>query len=101
MLFPAQAYGLPFVDPYLQSVNSEFNQGTNFAAAGSTVLPVTYLSPFYLDIQLREYRTFKTNVQNVFNPPDGSVPDEGTYSNAPTQVDPISAGRIERSIQLV
>ncbi|BBN15767.1 protein MpFUT [Marchantia polymorpha subsp. ruderalis] len=85
--FIAQAYGLPFVDPYLQSVNSEFNQGTNFAAAGSTVLPVTYLSPFYLDIQLREYRTFKTNVQNVFNPPDGSVPDEAKKARLPSPED--------------
>ncbi|KAG6552054.1 hypothetical protein Mapa_006360 [Marchantia paleacea] len=85
--FIAQAYGLPFVDPYLQSVNSEFNQGTNFAAAGSTVLPVTYLSPFYLDIQLREYRTFKTNVQNVYNPPDGSLPDEAKKARLPSPED--------------
>ncbi|KAL3683305.1 hypothetical protein R1sor_001327 [Riccia sorocarpa] len=85
--FIAQGYGLPFIDPYLQSVNSEYTQGTNFAAAGSTVLQVTYLSPFYLDIQLREYRTFKTNVQNVFAPPDGSVPDEAKKARLPAPED--------------
>ncbi|CAM6099026.1 unnamed protein product [Calypogeia fissa] len=71
--FIANGLGLPFLDPYQQTVNSNYTQGADFACAGSTVLPVTYLSPFYLDIQLRQFGAFKWNVQNVFYPQNGTV----------------------------
>lgn len=69
----AAGLGLPFLDPYQQTVDSNYTQGADFACAGATVLPVTYLSPFYLDIQLRQFGAFMSNVHNVFNPLNGSV----------------------------
>ncbi|KAK4352918.1 hypothetical protein RND71_028436 [Anisodus tanguticus] len=66
--FLAQALGLPFVSPYLQSIGSDFRHGANFATSASTVLmPQTSLfvsgvSPFYLDVQLRQFKEFKAKV---------------------------------------
>ncbi|KAJ4798164.1 GDSL esterase/lipase [Rhynchospora pubera] len=58
----AQALGLPFVSPYLQSIGSDFRHGANFATLASTVLlPQTSLfvsgiSPFSLGIQLNQMK---------------------------------------------
>ncbi|GER45198.1 GDSL esterase/lipase [Striga asiatica] len=67
--FLAQAIGLPFISPYLQSIGSDFRHGANFATAGSTVLqPQTSLfvngvSPFYLQVQVNQMRQFKARVE--------------------------------------
>ncbi|XP_044502696.1 GDSL esterase/lipase At4g01130-like [Mangifera indica] len=67
--FLAQALGFPYLDPYLQSIGSDFRHGANYATAASTVLlPQTSLfvgglSPFSLAIQLNQMKNFKTRVE--------------------------------------
>ncbi|KAK7292760.1 hypothetical protein RJT34_15613 [Clitoria ternatea] len=67
--FLAQALGLPFLSPYLQSIGSNFTHGANFASSASTVLQptasffVSGLSPFSLDIQVRQMKQFKARVE--------------------------------------
>ncbi|KAL7158845.1 hypothetical protein ABFS83_02G170800 [Erythranthe nasuta] len=69
--FLAQALGLPFVSPYLQSIGSDFRHGANFATLASTVrLPqtslfVTGVSPFSLAIQLNQMKQFKSKVDQL------------------------------------
>ncbi|KAL3683308.1 hypothetical protein R1sor_001330 [Riccia sorocarpa] len=65
--------GLPFLDPYLQSVTSDFYHGANFATAGATVEPVTYLSPFYFNIQILQFMEFQKNVMAMRNPKAGTL----------------------------
>ncbi|KAG9448365.1 hypothetical protein H6P81_014493 [Aristolochia fimbriata] len=66
--FLAQALGLPFLSPYLQSIDSNYRHGVNYATAASTVLlPETSLfvsgiSPFSLAIQLNQMKAFKAQV---------------------------------------
>ncbi|XP_016439663.2 GDSL esterase/lipase At4g01130-like [Nicotiana tabacum] len=66
--FLAQGLGLPFLSPYLQSIGSDYRHGANFATLASTVrLPqtslfVTGVSPFSLEIQLRQMKEFKVKV---------------------------------------
>ncbi|KAL4363204.1 hypothetical protein GQ457_04G030910 [Hibiscus cannabinus] len=66
--FLAQALGLPFISPYLQSIGSDFRHGANFATLASTVLLpntslfVTGISPFSLAIQLNQMKEFKSKV---------------------------------------
>ncbi|KAL6552490.1 hypothetical protein OROHE_007854 [Orobanche hederae] len=69
--FLAQALGLPFISPYLQSIGSDFRHGANFATLASTVLLpqtslfVTGVSPFSLDIQLNQMKQFKVNIDEL------------------------------------
>ncbi|PIA34473.1 hypothetical protein AQUCO_03700027v1 [Aquilegia coerulea] len=66
--FMAQAFGLPFISPYLQSIGSNYRHGVNYATLASTVLLpntslfVSGISPFYLDIQLNQMKAFKARV---------------------------------------
>ncbi|XP_052211167.1 GDSL esterase/lipase At4g01130 [Diospyros lotus] len=66
--FLAEALGLPFLSPYLQSIGSDFRHGANFATLASTVLLpntslfVTGISPFSLAIQLNQMKQFKARV---------------------------------------
>ncbi|CAL5397762.1 unnamed protein product [Camellia sinensis] len=66
--FLAQALGLPFLSPYLQSIGSDYRHEANFATSASTVLPpksslfVSGLSPFDLAIQLNQMKHFKVKV---------------------------------------
>ncbi|KAF5188618.1 GDSL esterase/lipase [Thalictrum thalictroides] len=66
--FLAQALGLPFISPYLQSIGSNYKHGANYATLASTVLLpntslfVTGISPFCLAIQLNQMKTFKARV---------------------------------------
>ncbi|KAG4930667.1 hypothetical protein GLYMA_17G166100v4 [Glycine max] len=70
--FLAQALGLPFLSPYLQSIGSNYKHGANFATLASTVLLpntslfVTGISPFSLAIQLNQLKQFKTKVNQVY-----------------------------------
>ncbi|WOL02146.1 GDSL esterase/lipase [Canna indica] len=63
--FLAEALGLPFLSPYLQSIGSDFRYGANFATLASTVrLPntslfVSGLSPFSLAIQLNQMKDLR------------------------------------------
>ncbi|GAY51390.1 hypothetical protein WN943_017556 [Citrus x changshan-huyou] len=66
--FLAQALGLPFLSPYLQSIGSDYRHGANYATLASTVLLpntslfVTGISPFSLAIQLNQMKEFKARV---------------------------------------
>ncbi|KAI9109935.1 hypothetical protein K1719_018976 [Acacia pycnantha] len=69
--FLAQALGLPFLSPYLQSIGSDYRHGANYATLASTVLLpntslfVTGISPFSLAIQLNQMKQFKAKVDEV------------------------------------
>ncbi|KAJ8573105.1 hypothetical protein K7X08_009616 [Anisodus acutangulus] len=69
--FLAQAFGLPFLSPYLRSIGSDYRHGANFATLASTVrLPQTGLfvsgvSPFSLQIQLGQMKEFKVKVDEL------------------------------------
>ncbi|XP_026399178.1 GDSL esterase/lipase At4g01130-like [Papaver somniferum] len=77
--FLAQALGLPFLSPYLQSIGSNFIHGANYATLASTVLLpetslfVTGISPFALSIQLNQMKDFKERVSQQ-NPSDTLPP---------------------------
>ncbi|XP_058745545.1 GDSL esterase/lipase At4g01130-like [Vicia villosa] len=68
--FLAEALGLPYLSPYLQSIGSDYTHGANFATSASTVLlPTTSffvsgLSLFALTIQLRQMEQFKSKVHD-------------------------------------
>lgn len=59
---------MPFLSPYLQSINPNFKHGANYATLASTVLLpdtslfVSGISPFSLAIQLNQMRDFKAKV---------------------------------------
>ncbi|XP_073038594.1 GDSL esterase/lipase At4g01130-like [Primulina eburnea] len=69
--FLAQALGLPFLSPYLQSIGSDYRHGANFATLASTVLLpktslfVTGVSPFSLAIQLNQMKQFKVKIDEL------------------------------------
>ncbi|CAM6125605.1 unnamed protein product [Calypogeia fissa] len=71
--FVALGLGLNFIDPYLQSITSNFEQGSNFATAGATVEDVTYLSPFTLTYQVKQFVEFHDNVQAQLTTNPGNV----------------------------
>lgn len=59
------AMDLPFLNVYLQSVGApSFQRGTNFAAAGCSILPAkpTSVSPFSFGIQIAQFLQFKSQV---------------------------------------
>ncbi|KAF8098270.1 hypothetical protein N665_0270s0039 [Sinapis alba] len=74
--FIAEANGLPYVIPYLQSVRTnysvDFNKGANFAVAGATAndfnflkergLSVTFLTNKTLDVQLDWFKKLKPSL---------------------------------------
>ena len=56
---------LPFLHPYLDSIGAPaFRKGSNFAAAGSTILPPSpnAVSPFSFGIQVAQFLRFKNRV---------------------------------------
>ncbi|XP_059318203.1 GDSL esterase/lipase At4g01130-like [Lycium ferocissimum] len=86
--FLAQAFGLPFVSPYLQSIGSDFKHGANFATSASTVLmPQTSLfvsgvSPFYLDVQLQQFKEFKVKVDALQNKGNTNLPPSDIFGKS-------------------
>lgn len=59
----AQAIGLPFLSPYLQSVASTFGHGANFAAAGATARDTnSFIVPISLTVQINQFKAFKQKV---------------------------------------
>ncbi|XP_058742582.1 GDSL esterase/lipase At4g01130-like [Vicia villosa] len=66
--FVAQAIGIPYLNPYLESIGSDFKHGANYATLDSYVLfpntPVyiSDISPFFLPIQLSQMKQFVTKV---------------------------------------
>ncbi|KAI3444459.1 hypothetical protein Pfo_001124 [Paulownia fortunei] len=78
--FLAQALGLPFLSPYLQSIGSDYRHGANFATLASTVrLPqtslfVTGVSPFSLAIQLNQMKQLKVKVDELHSSGQTNLP---------------------------
>ncbi|XP_010522937.1 PREDICTED: GDSL esterase/lipase At4g01130 [Tarenaya hassleriana] len=82
--FLAQALGMPFISPYLQSIGSDYRHGANFATLASTVLLpntslfVSGISPFSLAIQLNQMKDFHVKAHphphssgsSILPPPD-------------------------------
>lgn len=60
--FFATALGMPFLSPYLQSVDSSFGHGANFAASGATARDVSFIAPIYLTVQINQFKVFKKQV---------------------------------------
>lgn len=71
--FLAEALGIPYLSPYLQSIGSDYRHGANYATLASTVLLpntslfVTGISPFSLAIQLNQMKDFKRKVEENNN----------------------------------
>lgn len=71
LILAAQAIGIPFLSPYLQSIGSYYKHGANYATLASTVLLpntslfVTGISPFSLAIQLNQMKQFATKVKEA------------------------------------
>ncbi|KAL6953267.1 acetylajmaline esterase [Sarracenia purpurea var. burkii] len=66
--FLMEAIGLPFLNPYLDSLGlPSFRKGCNFATAGSTILPATAwaVSPFSFGIQVAQFLRFKARVLDL------------------------------------
>lgn len=69
--FIAEAFGLPFINAYLDSMGTNFSHGINFATAASTirlpnrVIPNGGFSPFYLDLQYSQLEQFKSKSQMI------------------------------------
>uniref|UniRef100_A0A7N0UFU2 Uncharacterized protein n=1 Tax=Kalanchoe fedtschenkoi TaxID=63787 RepID=A0A7N0UFU2_KALFE len=88
MWVAAQAFGIPFLSPYLQSIGSEFRHGANFATLASTVLYpqtslyVSGLSPFCLGIQLRQLKHFKLKVDQLHSSGSTHLPPPDIFSNS-------------------
>ncbi|XP_058197969.1 GDSL esterase/lipase At1g54790-like isoform X2 [Rhododendron vialii] len=60
--------GMPFLNPYLDSVGApDFKTGCNFATGGSTILPAKaiFTSPFSFGIQVAQFIRFKTRVHEL------------------------------------
>lgn len=67
--FLAQALGLPFISPFLQSVGSRFEQGANFAASGASVRPTStdFNAPISLTVQINQFKVFKQQVLDTIS----------------------------------
>nr|KJB29215.1 hypothetical protein B456_005G089600 [Gossypium raimondii] len=82
--FIAEAFGLPFINAYLDSVGTNFSHGINFATAASTIrLPISVIpngvfSPFYLGFQYSQFEQFKVRSQMIRK-------QEGFFSNLTIQ----------------
>ncbi|KAF3336941.1 GDSL esterase/lipase [Carex littledalei] len=68
--FLMDAMDFPFLNAYLQSVGApSFHTGTNFAAAGCSILPAnpTSVSPFSFGIQIAQFLQFKSQVLQLLD----------------------------------
>ncbi|KAG9137353.1 hypothetical protein Leryth_026925 [Lithospermum erythrorhizon] len=101
--FLAQALGLPFVSPYLQSLGSDFRHGANFATSLSTVLQPNGsllelgVSPFSLAIQLNQMKHFKSIVDEK-SPGSEELPSPDIFGKS---LFTISIGQNDFTIQLI
>lgn len=65
--FFAEKLGLPYLSAYLDSMGSNFSNGANFAASGSTIKPEASMSPLDLGIQLYQFDQFKARTFELYN----------------------------------
>ncbi|KAA8516132.1 hypothetical protein F0562_019311 [Nyssa sinensis] len=86
--FFAQALGLPFLSPYLQSIGSDYRHGANYATLASTVLLpntslfVTGISPFSLAIQLNQMKEFKVKVDKLHSQGSTHLPSPDIFGKS-------------------
>lgn len=72
MDFAAVELGLPYLSAYLDSIESDFRHGANFAASGSTIQPVdgklfdAGFNPLSLSIQLSQFQQFKDRTIELY-----------------------------------
>ncbi|KAF8037527.1 hypothetical protein BT93_B0429 [Corymbia citriodora subsp. variegata] len=64
--FIAEDLKLPYLSPYLDSIETNFRHGANFATGGSSIRPGGY-SPFDLSIQISQFKRFKSRVTELYN----------------------------------
>ncbi|KAI5341263.1 hypothetical protein L3X38_020537 [Prunus dulcis] len=71
--FIAKHLGLPYLSPYLDSLESNFRHGANFATGGATIIRYNEswfqngVSPFSLDIQIAQYQQLKSRTTSLYN----------------------------------
>ncbi|KAK4754779.1 hypothetical protein SAY87_008536 [Trapa incisa] len=63
--FVAESLKLPYLSPYLDSLDTNFRHGVNFATGGSSIRPGGY-SPFHLSIQINQFIRFKSRVEDLY-----------------------------------
>ncbi|CAM6117758.1 unnamed protein product [Calypogeia fissa] len=83
--FWATALKMPFLDPYVKGVGSNFRRGANFAAAGARATNETGETPFSLSVQLNQFREFKRNVLELIK--QGSSQNGAHYNQVPQEQD--------------
>ncbi|XP_030469922.1 GDSL esterase/lipase At3g27950 isoform X2 [Syzygium oleosum] len=64
--FIAEDLKLPYLSAYLDSIETNFGHGANFATGGSSIRPGGY-SPFHLGIQISQFVRFKSRVTDLYN----------------------------------
>ncbi|KAG9141207.1 hypothetical protein Leryth_001691 [Lithospermum erythrorhizon] len=84
--FIAERLGLPYVSAYLDSFNTNFRTGANFAIGGSSIVPPGY-SPFPLDIQISQFVQFKSHTIALFKKLNGSRSVQAFKNNLPRPED--------------
>ncbi|KAF8010977.1 hypothetical protein BT93_J1572 [Corymbia citriodora subsp. variegata] len=70
--FITEKLGLPYLNAYLDSIGTNFQHGANFATGGSGILPGP-ISPFYLGIQISQFREFKSRTTELYRKSSDSV----------------------------
>ncbi|CAM6126610.1 unnamed protein product [Calypogeia fissa] len=81
--FWATALKMPFLDPYVKGVGSNFRRGANFAAGGARATNETGDTPFSLSVQLNQFREFKRDVLNLIK--QGSSQNGADYNKVPQE----------------
>ncbi|CAN4111497.1 unnamed protein product [Withania somnifera] len=76
--FLAQALDLPFLSPYLQSIGSDYKH----VRLPQTSLFVTGVSPFSLEIQLRQMKEFKAKVDELPHKGKTSLPSPDIFGKS-------------------
>lgn len=69
----AEHLSLPYLSAYLNSLATNYQHGANFATGGSTIRRQNEtifeygISPFSLDIQIIQFKQFKTRTNDLYN----------------------------------
>ncbi|KAG8384885.1 hypothetical protein BUALT_Bualt04G0164800 [Buddleja alternifolia] len=77
--FLAEHLGLPYLSPYLDSIESNYRHGANFATGGATVMRPNEswfengVSPFSLEIQVEHYTQLKDRTDYFYKAKKHSV----------------------------
>ncbi|KAI3793919.1 hypothetical protein L1987_36542 [Smallanthus sonchifolius] len=70
--FLVEYIGLPYVSAYLDTINTDYRHGANFATRGSTIRKQNLtilqgISPFSLDIQTLQFTQFKARIIDLWS----------------------------------